>query len=77
MEQGNRKGTALVFPVVTGLGITVLLPHGSVNVGSGAIICRDGGEVKVNLETQVQMWWATEPTTLACLRCVGQANIQT
>jgi len=30
MEQGNRKGVALVFPVVTGLGITVLLPHGSV-----------------------------------------------
>jgi len=49
MEQGNRKGATLVFPVVTGLGITVLLPHGLVGVGSGAIICRDGGEVKVIL----------------------------
>jgi len=57
--------------------MTVLLPHGSVKVGSGAIICRDGGEMKVILEIQVQMWWATEPATLARLRCVDQANIQT
>jgi len=57
-------------------GITALLPHGSVELGSGAIICRDGGEVKVILEIQVQMWWATELTTLAHLKCVDQANIQ-
>jgi len=56
--------------------MTVLLPHSLVKVGSGAIICRDGGEVKAILEIQVKMWWATEPTILACLRCVDQANIQ-
>ena len=48
-----------------------------VKVRSGAIICRDDRQVKAILEIQMQIWQVTEPTTLAGLRCVDQANIQT